>query len=152
MESLFRKTVNPHVCNCTKKDAISGVFLWIYFVNTFFVGSFHSSMRLGMFYKIGPLKNFGRFTGKHLCQSFFLEKVAHHQVCNFIKKILQQRCFTMNFAKLLKALCRTPPLSASNFSSTLLTLRPRKMYIYVFPALLFLSHFMLLIETRKQIY
>ena len=48
----------------------------------------------------------------------FLEKLARHQGCNFIKKRLQHRYFTVNFAKLLKALCRTPPLSASNFNST----------------------------------
>ena len=49
------------------------------------------------------------------------------------------RCFTVNFAKLLKALCRTPLVSASNFNSTFLTLRPRQTYIYVFPALRFLD-------------
>ena len=29
-----------------------------------------------MFYKKGVLKNFAKFTGKHLCQSLFLNKVA----------------------------------------------------------------------------
>ena len=32
----------------------------------------------------------------------FLENVARHQVCNFIKKRFQRRYFTLNFAKLLK--------------------------------------------------
>ena len=91
-----------------------------------FFGLFHSSIRSGMFYQTG-LQNFGKLTGKHLCQRFFLEKVAHHQVCNFIKKRLQHRFFAVNFAKLLKALFRTPPVSASNFNSTFfLTLRPGK--------------------------
>ena len=36
MESPFGKTVSPHFCNCTKRDAITGVFLWIDFVNTIF--------------------------------------------------------------------------------------------------------------------
>ena len=27
-----------------------------------------------MIFKIGVLKNFAKFTGKHLCQSFFLNK------------------------------------------------------------------------------
>ena len=85
----------------------------------------------------GPLKSFGKLTRKHVCQSFFLDKVAHHAACNFIKKGFQHRCFTVNFAKLLKTLWRTPPVSASNFNSTLLTLRPRKTYIYIFSALLF---------------
>ena len=45
----------------------------------------------------------------------------------------------MNFAILLKALCRTPLVSASNFNSTFLTLIPRKTYIYVSPAILDIS-------------
>ena len=80
-------------------------------------------------------------------------KVAHHQACNIIKKRLQHTCSTVNFAKLLKALCKTPSVSAFNFNSTFLTLRPRKTYIYVFQAilfLLFLSHFMLFIEARDK--
>ena len=35
-----------------------------------------------MFYKKGVLKNLTKFTGKHLCQSLFFNKV-----CNFIKNI-----------------------------------------------------------------
>ena len=30
----------------------------------------------GVFCKKGALKNFAKFTGKHLCQSLFLNKVA----------------------------------------------------------------------------
>ena len=137
-QSLFGKIVSPHICNCTKKD-------FNYFpVNRFcednIFGSFHSSIRTGMFHKIGLLKNFGKLTGKTpVPEFFFLEKVAQHQVCNFIKKMPHHRCFTVNFAKLLKALCRTPLVSASNFNSTFLTLRPRQTYIYVFPALRFLD-------------
>ena len=80
----------------------------------------------------------------------FLDKVAHHQACNVIKERLQHRCFTVNFAKWLKALDRTPPVSASNFNSNFVTLRPRETYIHVFPVLLFLvflSLFMFLIEA-----
>ena len=131
MEFLFGQNVSPHVRNYPKKDSITDVFLWIDFVNTFF-GSLHSSIRSGMFYKIGLLKNFGKLTGKHLSQSFFLEKAAHHQASNFIKKSLQHRCFTVwnFFAKLLKAFCRTPPVNPSNFNSTFLTLRPHKAYSF----------------------
>ena len=84
---------------------------------------------------------------------FFLDEVAHHQPCNFIKKRLQRRIYTANLGKLLKALCRTPPVSASDFKSTFLNLRPRKTYIYVFPALLFftfLNHFMFLVEAWNK--
>ena len=105
-------------------------------MNAIFFGSFHSSTLSGMFYKIGLLKNFGK-----LC----LDKVAHHQADNFIKKRLQHRCFTVKFAKLLET---------SDFNLTFLTLRPRKTYIYVFPELLFLyiflSHFMIFIEAPNK--
>ena len=101
-----------------------------------------------MFYEIGLLKNFGKL------KDFFFEKVAHHEACNFIKKTLQHKYFPVNFAKLLKALCRTPPVGALNFNSALLTLRPRRTNVYVFPALhffwIFLSHFMFLIEARSK--
>ena len=154
IQSLFGKTVSPHACNCTIKNATTGVFLWIDFVNTIFFGSSHSSSRSGMFYKIVLLKNFGKLTGKDLCQSFFfLEKVAHHQGCNFIKKRLQIKCFNVNFTKLLNTLCRTPPVSVSNFNSTFLILRPHKRYIYVLPALIVLivlSHFMLLMDAKNK--
>ena len=116
-----------------------------YGVNRFceynFFGSFYSSIRSGMFCKIALLKSFGNLQKNTCARVFFLGKVAHQQTCNFIKKRLQHRCFAVNFAKLLKSLCRTPPVSASNFNSTFLTLRPRKTYIYVFPALLVFGYF-----------
>ena len=34
---------------------------------------------------------------------FVFGKVVHHQGCNFIKKRLQHRCFTVNFAILIKS-------------------------------------------------
>ena len=34
------------------------------------------SSRLDVFCKKGVLKNFAKFTGKHLCHSLFLNKVA----------------------------------------------------------------------------
>ena len=39
------------------------------------LATFRSS-RLEVFCKIGVLRNFPKFTGKHLCQSLFLNKVA----------------------------------------------------------------------------
>ena len=66
---------------------------------------------------------------------FLLDEVAHHQACNFVKKRLQHRCFTVNFAKFLKAPSRTPPMNASAVIAAFLILRPQKTYIYVFPAL-----------------
>ena len=40
----------------------------------------------------GVLRNFEKFTGKHLCQSFFFNKVAG----------LRHRCFPVNFRKFLR--------------------------------------------------
>ena len=54
------------------------------------------SSRLQMFFKIGVLKHFANFTGKHLCWSLFLIKFF----TNFFK-ILQHRCFSVKFGKIL---------------------------------------------------
>ena len=48
--------------------------------------------------KEGVLRNFANFTGKHLCWSLFSIEL---EVCSFIKKILQRRCFAMEFTKFL---------------------------------------------------
>ena len=150
MESLLEKTVSLHVSNCTKKDATTGVFLWIDLVNTFFLVHFTQASIGTCSAKVGFLKNFRKTASARV---FLLDKVAYHEACNFIKKRLQHRCFTVNFAKLLKTLCRTPPVSASNFNSTFLTLRPRKMYVYVFRALFGFCNFSatscFLIEARN---
>ena len=72
-----------------------------------------------MFCKKGVLKNFAKFTGKHLCQSLFFNKDAgwdltqtsrSHQVTRSVyirvfktlKKRLCNRCFLVNFTKFLK--------------------------------------------------
>ena len=71
-----------------------------------------------MFCKKGVLKNFTKFTGKHLCQSLFFNEVAGlrptsspercagdevgPEACNFIKKRLWHRCFPVNFVKYLR--------------------------------------------------
>ena len=47
-----------------------------------------------MFFKVGVLKNFANFTGKHLYWSLIL--------INFIKKRLQHRVFPVEFAKFLR--------------------------------------------------
>ena len=47
------------------------------------------------------LRNFAKFTGKHLCQGLFM---SGPKACNFIKKRLWHRCFPVNFAKVLRTL------------------------------------------------
>ena len=55
-----------------------------------------------VFCKKGVLKNFAKFTGKHLCQSLFFNKVAGLRPVTLLKKRLWHRCFAMNFAKFLR--------------------------------------------------
>ena len=58
----------------------------------------------------GVLRNFVRFTGKHLCQSLILNKVAGHRPATLLKKRLWHRYFPVNFTKFL----RTPFLQNSS--------------------------------------
>ena len=50
----------------------------------------------------GVLRNFTKFTGKHLCQSLFFNKVAGLSPATLLKKRLWHRCFPVNFAKFLR--------------------------------------------------
>ena len=66
--------------------------------NEKYISSTYRSSRPEVFCKKVVLRNFTKFTGKHLCQSIFFNKVAGHQrfsdvfrgyrnvTCNFIKK------------------------------------------------------------------
>ena len=55
----------------------------------------------------GVLRNFAKFTGKRLCQSFFFNKVSGLRPATSLKKRLWYRCFPVNYAKFL----RTPFLT-----------------------------------------
>ena len=61
------------------------------------------SSRLQIFFRTGALKNFPMFTVKYLCWMFLFNKVAGLKACNFIKKRLQHKCFSVKFAKSLRA-------------------------------------------------
>ena len=55
-----------------------------------------------MFCKKGVFENFVKFTGKHLCQSLFFDKVRGlRQACNFIKKRLAQM-FSCKFYEIFR--------------------------------------------------
>ena len=54
-----------------------------------------------MFCKKGVLIDFAKFRGKHLCQSFFFNKVAGRSP-TLLKKRLWHRCFPVNFQKFLR--------------------------------------------------
>ena len=50
--------------------------------------------------KKGVLRNFRKFTGKHLCQSLFFNKVSGHLGPETLfKERLWHRCFPLNFVK-----------------------------------------------------
>ena len=51
--------------------------------------------------KIVALKNFTKFTGKHMCLSLFINKVAGLRPAILLTKTLWYRCFPVNFAKFL---------------------------------------------------
>ena len=57
--------------------------------------------------KKSVLRNFVKFTGKHLCQSLFFDKVAGLRPATLLKKRLWHRCFPVNFATFV----RTPFLT-----------------------------------------
>ena len=52
--------------------------------------------------KIGVLRNFVKFTGKHMCQSLLFNKVAGLRPATLLKKRLWHRCFPVNFVKFLR--------------------------------------------------
>ena len=58
-----------------------------------------------MFCKKGLLRNFAKFTGKHLCQSLFVNKGLRS--VTLLKKRLCHRIFPVNFVRFL----RTPFLT-----------------------------------------
>ena len=55
-----------------------------------------------VFYKKDVLRNFAKFTEKHLCQSLFFNKVAGLRPATLLKKRLCHRCFPVNFVKFLR--------------------------------------------------
>ena len=50
----------------------------------------------------GVLRNFSKFTGKHLCQSLFFNKVAGLGPATLLKQKLWYRYFPVNFVKFLR--------------------------------------------------
>ena len=51
---------------------------------------------------IGVLRNFTKFTGKHLRQRLFFNKVAGLRPATLLKKRFWHRCFPVNFVKFLR--------------------------------------------------
>ena len=60
------------------------------------------SSRPGVFCKKGVLRSLTKFTGKHLCQSLFFNKVAGLSCASSLKNRLSHRFCPVNFAKFLR--------------------------------------------------
>ena len=76
------------------------------------------SSRPEMFCKKGVLRNFTKFTGKHLCQSLFFNKVADLKPATLLKKETLAQVFSCEFCKISKSTFfhRTPLVAASEIS------------------------------------
>ena len=74
----------------------------------------YRSSRPEVFSKKGVLRYFTKFTGKHLCQSVFFNKVAGLRPATLFKKTLAQ-VFSCEFSEISKNnfSYRTPPVAAS---------------------------------------
>ena len=79
------------------------------------VKKFTRSSRREVFSKKGALRNFAKFTGKHLCQRLFLIKLQA-KTCSFIKKESLAQVFSCEFCEISKNTFsyRTPPVAASD--------------------------------------
>ena len=62
----------------------------------------HRSIRPEVFCKKGVLKNFTKFTAKHLGQSLFFFYICRPQACNFIKKETLAQVFSWEFCQTFK--------------------------------------------------
>ena len=65
-------------------------------------GCLDRSSRPEVFCIRGVLRNFTKFTGKHLCQTFLFNNVAGLRPATLLKKRLWRRCFPVNFVKFLR--------------------------------------------------
>ena len=98
-----------------KKDLIKGTFLYLmqfqrllnFAQMRYFLSVNNRSSCPEVFCEKGVLTNFAKFTGKHLCQSLFFNKVAGLRRATLLKKRLWQGYFPVSFAKFL----RTPFLT-----------------------------------------
>ena len=70
-----------------------------------------------MFCEKGVLRNFAKFTGKHLCQSLFFSIKLQASVCNFIIKEALAQVFSCEFCEISQNIFshRTAPVAASVF-------------------------------------
>ena len=75
----------------------------------------YRSSRLEVFCRKGVLRNFAKFTEKHLCQSLFFNKVVGLRPDTLLKKETLAQVFSCEFCEISKNtfFYRTPPVDAS---------------------------------------
>ena len=110
---IRRDTISPYSVRMRENtDTFYAIIIIIFFLKHLFVFMnylhFRNSHRKCSVKKVF-LKIFAKFTGKHLCQSLFLNKIAGLRPATLLKKRPWHRCFPVSFAKFL----RTPPVAAS---------------------------------------
>ena len=100
----------------------------IFFDEKWYVVRFRSS-RPEVFCKKGGLRNFEKFTEKHLWKSFFFNKVAGLRPATLLKRRPWRRCFPVKFVKFLR-----PPYLREHLQWLLLHIWtcPMKKYLILF--------------------
>ena len=88
------------------KDLSGNTLAWNMSLILIPYNSHKGSSRPEVFCKEGVLRNFAKFTGKHLRKSLFFNEIAGLRPATLWKKRLWHRSFPVNFAKFL----RTPLL------------------------------------------
>ena len=91
------KKTSHFFIHCSSKSSILSWSIFEYLVS-FLIDR---SSQQGCSVKKGVLKNFAKFTGKHLCQSLFLNKVVG-AACNFMKKETLAQMLSCEFCKIFK--------------------------------------------------
>ena len=83
-----------------QKD-ISGM-KWVASIYLYIPSKYYRSSLQRCSIRKGALRNFAKFTGKHLCQSLFFNKVAGLRPATLLKKRHWNSCFPVNFLKFLR--------------------------------------------------
>ena len=107
------------------------------------------SSRTDVFCEKGVLRNFTKFTGKHLFQSLFFNKVAGLRPATLLKMWLWHRCFPVIFVKFLR-----PPLFTEHLRWLLLSMSSLEAtYMCIVYCVLywFCSHFIKIICKHKKL-
>ena len=70
--------------------------------------------------KKGVLRNFTEFTGKHLCQSLFFNKVAFLRLATLLKKETLAQVFFCKFCEISKNIFFTEHVRTTAFANKML--------------------------------